>query len=124
MTIYSSRTPRDLNHDPEPYRYSIWRNTDGNSAGYDFDAVFAHDPRERFDHVQHNQPNPILIEFRASFEDDADLDGWVEAMLTALTDPGDWGLPNSVYDGTDEEVAHAYAVITRLAGLSADSASP
>lgn len=35
-------------NDPEPYRWSIFRNADGDPAGYDFDAVFQFDPRPNY----------------------------------------------------------------------------
>lgn len=120
--MFASKTPRDLNADPQPILLQGYRYGDREMRFTREEAPWAQpwmehaieDPRPEYDHAQHNKPNPILLEFRQSCEDEADLDGWFECLRTALIDPGDWGLPVSVYDGTDEEVVHAYHVVARL----------
>lgn len=63
MTQLSSKTPRDLNHDP--YGYVC---TEGPSCRHSrkLAPTTRWSPRPEFDHVQHNEPNPILVEFRAT----------------------------------------------------------
>lgn len=68
--MFSSKTPRDLSHDPEPYRARDWIDAEGehyyrmtkDRAWRVHDARY--DPRPEFDHAQHNPPNPALIAFR------------------------------------------------------------
>ena len=116
MTMFSSKTPRDLNHDPHPYvdQWGFDRNDDGDSAGYDFD------PRPEFDHTQSNEPNPILVALRRQNHDwsrkyagvyafdAANNAAWVRAGM-----PDD--LPGSEWA---EFERHADKVITRLANLA------
>jgi len=91
--MYASREP--INTDPSPY--AEW-------AG---EIVF--DPRPEFDHVQHNEPNPILIAFRK----DARMHGLAEALAYDWPDHWMW-----FQDYTDEMVTHARRVLTRLANLA------
>lgn len=72
--IFGSKTPRDLNHDPEPFVSHHGRHEDADPSGWDFDVEFTLAPRREFDHIQHNEPNPILVEFREDF--DGDMRGW------------------------------------------------
>ena len=65
--MFASKTPRDLNHDPLPYLYASTDYTarfSHNNLGYPYASSAIYDPRPEFDHVQHNEPNPILIAFR------------------------------------------------------------
>lgn len=66
MTQFASKTPRDLNHDPKPYRGKTMgtRATSELIAKVNYPEHWEHDPRPEFDHVQHNEPNPILVAFR------------------------------------------------------------
>lgn len=64
--IYASKTPRDLNRDPEPWTSHHGRHDEPDPAGWDFDVEFTYEPRPEFDPPKaHNEPNPILVEFRA-----------------------------------------------------------
>ena len=65
--MFASKTPRDLNHDPLPYLYASTDYTarfSHNNLGYPYASSAIYDPRPEFDHVQHNEPNPILVAFR------------------------------------------------------------
>ena len=67
--MYASKTPRDLNRDPEPwvidmgivcgeFRSAVeW-------VGGEFAETY-HAPRPEYDAVQHNEPNPVLVAFRS-----------------------------------------------------------
>jgi len=63
--MFASKTPRDLNHDSEPW---VTNEVEPMRFGPELmprrDDRF--DPRPEFDHVQHNEPNPILLDFRDS----------------------------------------------------------
>lgn len=61
--MYASKTPRDLNRDPLPFVTYIGERT---HIGTTNNAL---DPRPEFDHVQHNEPNPILVDYRAHKDD-------------------------------------------------------
>ena len=115
MTIYASKTPRDLNHDPRPVRIA-GRQARSKRMLWPSDVM---DPRPEFDHVQHNEPNPILVAFRAysdkhgmDAEDRANLSGaWLQA-------PGYY--ERRLVEGRlrRQERDHARRVLTRLANLS------
>ena len=67
--MFASKTPRDLNHDPKPHLLVDWVDESGvhyyRSGRVDLSTwPVVHDPRPEFDHVQHNEPNPILVAFR------------------------------------------------------------
>jgi|GEM_PF-2496307 len=105
--MYASKTPRDLNHDPKPYtdietplRYIY--------APSGTDYYFRYDPRPEFDHVQHNEPNPILVKIREI--PDADRGNWISGFLSAAERVrfAAWN---------DAEVDHARNVLSRLARL-------
>lgn len=119
--MFASKTPRDLNHDPEP-----WVAPDGTRR------VFSHveigikrfDPRPEFDHVQHNEPNPILVDFR----DYAKEHGDSAALARHWTrdDQQWWDVTRSTRlisvdepVGTPEQEDHARKVLTRLAAQEA-----
>lgn len=101
--IYASKTPRDLNRDPEPFRDELGHRW---ILPVTFQPrTFTHDPRPEFDHVQHNEPNPILVEFRRNT-----YVGKAAHYLSYL-DEGD------VYDWRSFSAgvkAHARKVLTRL----------
>ena len=66
MSLYSSRAPRDLNHDPFPFVTPSGRKPPGYiGTGREWVAF---SPRPEFDHEQHNEPNPILLAFRRDVE--------------------------------------------------------
>lgn len=66
--MFASKTPRDLNRDATPWEVD----DDGGYTAYGSreDAIadgfteVRWDPQPEFDHVQHNEPNLILSEFR------------------------------------------------------------
>lgn len=104
--MFSSRTPRDLNHDPlpsvNPYDSSRWRDDGGWSE-------MRHDPRPEFDHVQHNEPNPILVALRgAGVHREAYIRGFF------ASDPEMYSWPK----WSAEHIDHARRVLTRLAHLT------
>lgn len=119
--MFSSKTPRDLNHDPHPYvdQWGIDRNDDGDPAGYDFDALFHFDPRPEFDHVQHNEPNPILVAFRAR-SDKHGMDAEDRANLSRAWLQAPRYYERRLVEGrlSRQERDHARRVLTRLANFS------
>lgn len=123
--MFSSRTPSDLSHDPHP---NVWEghspfnqmraDTDvyrsGSPEGVFGQMRYVRRPRPEFDHVQHNQPNPILVDFRQDY--DGDMRGWgVWFALWLYQEPREIGSP--------EHIAHARRVLNRLALLKAAVAS-
>lgn len=104
--MFASKTPRDLNHDPMP-----WRNPVGNSRlDRQLHPGWWHDARPEFDHVQHAEPNPILVEFRAA--SDGDMRGWHMWLVLAREE--------MLSDGrcTLEHYHHAVRVLARLADMA------
>ncbi|WP_442575906.1 hypothetical protein ACSBPH_01775 [Microbacterium sp. F51-2R] len=120
--MFSSKTPRDLNRDPEPWKvwletpYAMHGHREWRGAADDWDdaLVRAEDayprfqaysaicmPRPEYDHPQHNEPNGILVEFRSN--DDT-------------RDPIDWlRYSEAAYFGPTAHIDHARRVLTRLA---------
>lgn len=104
--IFSSKTPRDLNRDPESFldeRGSRW------ISPVTFQPrTFTYSPRPQFDHVQHNETNPILTWFRAVIEDPkcGEFDQVVDDFL--------------IYHikGHGKQEHHARRVLARLANLA------
>lgn len=112
MALYSSKTPRDLNYDPQPFR-----DERGNRwiLPVTFQPrTFTHDPRPEFDHAQHNEPNPIILDFR-------DMVGIAQLWLEAIEGPeGDAflaGTPKEFGRIDADHITHARKVLTRLANL-------
>jgi len=98
--MFASKTPRDLNHDPMPWRHPALFHRHAEPG---FGAVYS--PRPEFDHVQHNEPNPFLVEARQA----ADPIAFLTEALTPLSrafQPRDW---------SDWHAHHASRVLTRLA---------
>lgn len=113
MSQFASKTPRDLNHDPEP-----WHDPRPGTSLFRGDGPWGHafyDPRPEFDHVQHNKPNPILLDFR-------DMDGIAELWLETIDGPeGDSFLaetPKEFGRIDAAAIGHARRVLERLARLS------
>ena len=119
MSIFASKTPRDLNPHGVimtgagtlPLCLCGWqrRRLDGPTLAEHI---------AEFDHVQSNEPNPILVEFRVA----ADVDfTWATArMLDALT--YDHRAPEAMREvvrrSLPEARDHARRVLTRLANLA------
>ena len=105
--IFSSKTPRDLNHDPEPWVDARGENRHGPFGGWS--SVWA--PRPEFDHVQNNEPNPILTWFRAVIEDPkcGEFNQVVDDFL--------------IYHikGHGKHEHHARKVLTRLANITKEN---
>lgn len=132
MTAYTSKTPRMLNHDPHPItagkaggRIALWEH----ELLADRFPDAAHDPRPEFDHEQHNEPNPILIDFRRMIRDDWDMPegllwlyagSWVDLIDEDphMSKPDNWG---PLTGTTQPAIDHARRVLTRLAALGASA---
>ncbi|MEY4081680.1 MAG: hypothetical protein RL430_2110 [Actinomycetota bacterium] len=123
--MFSSKTPRDLNHDPYP---NVWDgHTPFNQMRADHDKfrkgapvgvigsmTYLHRPRPEFDHVQHNPPNPILVAFRTEVRLQREAD-WLPMHAVAETT---LERQDGFEDATGAQCAHARRVLTRLARLS------
>lgn len=111
--LFASKTPRDLNHDPEPFvddHGCRW------IAPVTFQPrTFRYDPRPEFDHVQYNEPNPILVNLRqriaTGFDDVEEFAWWLKNEYNHDTDSWVWE-DDSI---TESHVAHARRVLSRLA---------
>jgi hypothetical protein len=123
--MFASKTPRDLNHDPEPWQ-APWPNLRRSESRSPFNVHdrWEHKPRPEFDHAQHNEPNPILVAFRedarVQIEDGMDVIdvavSWIEGE--SLGDDG-------VFVGYDPDfLDHARKVLTRLARLEEANDNP
>ncbi|PRB08795.1 hypothetical protein [Microbacterium sp. MYb64] len=114
MSAFASKTPRDLNHDPEPMVYPF----SGQRAPYADESLgWIFSPRPEFDHVQHNAPNPILVWAR---------EVGVDAALGEVTfSSGSYLVETWVgaVQVTSEHVVHARRVLTRLANLAKSEAA-
>ena len=114
MGIFASKTPRDLNPHGVimtgagtlPLCLCGWqrRRLDGPTLAEHI---------AEFDHVQHNEPNPILVELRCHVELGADMRGQVQVFLN--TEPAQWYKHFGV---TMRQINHARKVLARLAALS------
>lgn len=133
--MFASKTPRDLNHDPAPF---VFPETGMRSA-----AEFGpYDPRPEFDHVQHNEPNPILEALRQGEREDGSPLTEVAADYLAALDiyahhgdkpgrvkSGEWSdadpfdvvtcWPLQMLD--TDQMDHARRVLTRLANLTKEN---
>jgi hypothetical protein len=115
--IFASKTPRDLNHDPEPWVNAAPDFERGSEADFEewqprHGKVF--DPRPEFDHAQQNEPNPILTTLRLNSNAPRE-DGW-DARIAALYFLEGVGIDNVEREqATPEHVEHARRVLTRLA---------
>lgn len=127
--MFASKTPRDLNRDPEPF---VWRGTKLRSGTAHPGEAIDHAPRVAFDAVQHNPSNPILVRFRKWVEGETLADPswaaeWVEAMDDVTVESDAARVLDVLYETPyrrRERAAHelhARAVISRLA-LLAESA--
>lgn len=128
--MFASKTPRDLNRDATPWvstitgmRYSIHG---AGRYGDRYGDEFVRRPRPEFDHVQHNQPNPILLRFRA--EEDGSHNAALAYLALLNNEQGwrdHWGMLRYEWKaaGFDanfgpQAIDHARRVLTRLAALA------
>lgn len=123
--MFASKTPRE-NNDPEPYVDAApdFRRMACPDEASIHGAVF--DPRPEFDHVQHINPNPILIRFRKWIEGEDVADPyWVAYWITAFDEFDAFGgfktwdesahALHVITTATDDERNHARRVLERLA---------
>ncbi|MDL5351154.1 hypothetical protein [Microbacterium sp. zg-YB36] len=117
MTAYASKTPRMLNSDPEPWlgRSPVTNDlirTPVAPAGL---SGFHRQPRDYYNHEQHNEPNPILTEFRE-----------VHARPHLSAHPASWLAGHWIMNWTsheryadesvtEQQLDHARKVLERLA---------
>jgi hypothetical protein len=115
--MFASKTPRDLNRDPEPWRAPTspeYRVSEEHRAYASIRLV--HDPRPEYDHPQHNEPNPVLTRFRqdcARWGFNIRTEAYMWLHDDVLSDTGLW----SSLGARDEHIAHARRVLTRLARM-------
>lgn len=95
--MFASKTPRDLPVMDD----GAWRERGDEPWGVTAPPTL---------HVQHNEPNPILVEFREEWES------------TAFSELLHWWLPTleeNTYPGwTEPQIEHARRVLTRLIAVS------
>ncbi len=112
--MFASKKPRDLNHEPLPF--SLPGEGGGRLASWEAELLTElgplFDPRPEFDHVQHNEPNPILVAVRER----VDL---IDAYMGSVVS-GDGTLPHLTIDPRHYD--HARRVLTRLADLNESTA--
>ena len=122
--MFASKSPSDLNHDkfpfvlpdgsrdshshqfklvPGQFGWTVARNREYAGAKYD--------PRPEFDHVQHNEPNPILAYFREFLGGRIGEDFKQEAVSLIESLEDSVGYP-------PEQIHHALLVLERLARLA------
>lgn len=119
MTIYASMTPRYVNHDPEPWlgRVIGMRARDSLIGRLNHPENWDYHPRPEFNHVQHNEPNPILLAFRQDVADVFVAEQFnVEAIARSWIDGDALELFADMYP--NEVLDHARRVLERLAGLA------
>lgn len=123
--IFSSKTPRDLNHDPYP---NVWDgHTPFNQMRADHDKfrkgapvgvfptmTYLHRPRPEFDHAQHNEPNALLVTFRTIWKGHpGTIQGYLAGITAAVAEDDE---PQLI-----ARVEHARRVLSRLATLTEGS---
>lgn len=129
--MFSSKTPRDLNRDPLPwvcpeahgYDKMPVRHREGLADQIHFGVYRCNgvrrNPRPEYDHPQHNEPNPILVETRKHLSDGgpANAAAIISIRLRTLA----WMLEahetswERLTDKTVLYIEHARRVLTRLA---------
>lgn len=136
MTTYASKTPRDLNHDPHPWAVYVWPHPPRINASMRYATkdeterqafgsyVHGFYPRPEFDHVQHNEPNPILVYLRDAMtrpgSEGLVLAYVAEEQLYSIREAEQFGAVAAYgFPATREHVAHARRVLERLASPAA-----
>lgn len=116
---FSSKTPRDLSHDPQPWSVG---DTHGRELRSDIEppetAVVdwaEYVPRPEFDHVQHNKPNVILVAIRVLLEDADEASAAFYADAGKYLTGGTHALGIPIQEGMSD---HARRVLNRLARLT------
>jgi hypothetical protein len=113
--MFASKTPHDLNSDPEPYASSApdferYEHAEDNPRTH----PVTFDPRPEYDHPQHNEPNPILLWHR-----EATRSGWspVAARYILTHWKSTVGILPAlgIATFTPDHADHARRVLTRLA---------
>jgi hypothetical protein len=130
MTLYASKTPRDLNSDPHPIVWDGHSPYDQMRADTDMFRKgaparfpgYSHRPRPEYDKPMHNEPNRLLIDFRYIDAGRGEYARWVrdfdEHPEFWQRQPGA-GLFAGVTVGYEaDHIAHARKVLTRLANLT------
>lgn len=107
--MYASKTPRDLNRDPEPWVIDMGIvlgtiRSEVEWTGDEF-ADSYRNPRPEYDAVQHNEPNLLLGVARRAHED-GHLSDFIEGFL------GDGAMTGHPM------IDHARKVLSRLAALA------
>lgn len=116
--IFASKTPRDLNHDPAPWinEDDIRERRPDYVVGQYPHREPIYDPRPEFDHVQHNEPNPVLVAFRLIDGNRKEYADWVRDFDAY---PEFWQRQGGQYPQyTPDQVDHARRVLSRLARLT------
>lgn len=124
--MFASKTPRELNRDPEPF---VWRGTKLRSGTSHAGEAIDYAPRVAFDAVQHNPSNPILVRFRMWVEGETLADPcwaveWVEAMDDTSVESDAARVLDELYETPyrrrerEAHELHARRVISRLASLA------
>jgi len=109
--MFASKTPRDLNADPEP-----WHGNQGDRYAYPQEcgregAEVIFDPRPEYDHAQHNEPNWLLIAFREEPKEPGETDAQRIAWWLGIAIP-------DATEASEGESDHAHRVLSRLAHLT------
>ena len=124
MSIFASKTPRDLNP------HGVIMTSAGTlplcSCGWQrrrLDGPTLADHIAEFDHVQHNEPNLILVDVRRYVEERSRMNqpkGWsrVLGIFSAAADYGHFVTGDWEEITSPEMLDHARRVLTRLANLA------
>lgn len=129
MTIYASKTPRDLNRDPKCRNCGCTAHPPGDGInggcraqwvepdGWTMTCGCREGQASAVPHVQHNEPNPILVAFRQDVADVFVAEQFnVAAIARSWIDGDALELFADMYP--NEVLDHARRVLERLASLA------
>lgn len=121
--MFASKSPRDLNHDPEPWQGGVMGGRASDELmrrreAMTFQTGWHYNPRPEFDHVQHNAPNPILTYARQYLNREGDKAYMYGVWRDALLFRGPFSEDVKMLTPTSELMAHARRVLGRLASLA------